>query len=258
MQYVTWNVVGGIGYITLNRPDKRNALNAQVVSELKECVSHAEHDTSCKIVVLQSNGPAFCAGADLDYIKQLRDNTFDENLQDSAHLMDLFRMIYTHPKVFISKVNGPALAGGCGLATVTDFCFASEGSTFGYTEAKIGFVPAIVMVFLLRKIGEGRTREIMLRANIFDANKAMAYGMVNEVVKADELDDEVRTFAQKLINSNSKQSMAAIKRMLTEVPEKTFTGALEYAAAFNAEMRATEDCKRGINAFLNKEKISWD
>ena len=143
-------------YLILNRPEKRNALNFELVAELKDALFQASEDESVKVIIIKGAGDAFCAGADLAYIKQLQKNTFEENLKDSDHLKELFYQIYTHNKIIISQVDGFAIAGGAGLATVCDFCFATPESTFGYSEVKIGFVPAIVMVFLLRKIGETR------------------------------------------------------------------------------------------------------
>lgn len=258
MTYIVWNVKEGVGYITLNRPDKRNALNQQVVTELKHAFDLANTDESCKVVILQSSSDTFCAGADLQYIQSLQSNSREENVADSTHLMELFYTIYTFPKVVISKVQGPAIAGGCGLATVTDYCFASDQATFGYTEVKIGFVPAIVMVFLLRKIGEGRAKEILLSGEVFNANRALDLGLINTVVDASELEDYADHFAKSIIKKSAPQSVALIKEMIAEIPQMDLNEALKYAANMNATMREKSDCKKGIHAFLNKEKISWD
>jgi len=229
-----------------------------MVADLKSAFQLASDTKECKVVVVKSTGTAFCAGADLDYLQQLQKNTFEENLEDSSSLMELFRTIYTFPKVVITEVNGPAIAGGCGLATVADYCFASSNSSFGYTEVRIGFVPAIVMVFLLRKIGEGRAKEILLSGGVFDAVRAHKLGLINEVIPEEELTNHVNGFAQKLIHKNSKTSMALVKKMIAEIPELSLDEALSYAARKNAEMRETDDCKQGISSFLNKEKPTWD
>jgi len=257
MQYVQLEVKDHIGMIILDRPSKRNALNEQVVAELKHAFKSANEDDNCKVIVLRSSGTAFCAGADLEYLQQLQQNSFDDNLQDSKHLMELLKTIYTLPKVVISMVDGPAIAGGCGLATIADYCFASTRAKFGYTEARIGFVPALVMVFLIRKIGEAKAREILLSGEIFDANRANQLGLINAVVEPDILEDYVLSFARQLIEKNSAQSMATIKEMMAAIPEKGLDEALNYAAEKNATMRETEDCRKGITSFLNKEKISW-
>jgi methylglutaconyl-CoA hydratase len=254
---VQYEVKDRVGYITLNRPEKRNALSYEMVSEIKLAFMNAEADKECKVVVIKGSGEAFCAGADLAYLQQLQTNTFDENLADSRHLMELFQFIYHSNKVVISQINGPALAGGCGLASVCDFSFATPESTFGYTEVKIGFVPAIVMVFLVRKVAEKNAREMLLTGDVFKADKALQYGLINYIIEPDELDDVVYKFAQKLCNQTSIQSVELIKEMLANVQSMDINEALEYAAQTNAKARATDDCKRGIAAFLNKEKLSW-
>lgn len=258
MTYIDWNVTDRIGYITINRPDKRNALNQQVVAELKHAFAEAKANADCKVVVLQSSSDTFCAGADLQYLQSLQTNTRAENVADSTHLMELFQTIYTFPKIVISMVNGPAIAGGCGLATVTDYCFASETSTFGYTEVRIGFVPAIVMVFLLRKIGEGRAKEILLSGEVFNAKRALDLGLINAVVDPENLEAFTTDFAKNMVKKTSSQSVSVIKEMIAEIPEMDLNEALKYAAEMNATMREKEDCKKGISAFLNKEKISWE
>ena len=247
----------GVATILLDRPEKRNALNATFVSELQQCFNHLKVDDDSKVVVVKSSGDAFCAGADLKYLQQLQANTYQENLEDSKQLMELFKTIYTFPKVVITMVDGPAIAGGCGLATVADYCFASEESSFGYTESRIGFVPAIVMVFLLRKIGEGKSKEILLSGEVFNSTRAKDLGMINTVLPGSELEAFTYDFASKLIRKSSVQSMARIKKMVSEIPEMSLQEALNYAAKQNAETRETEDCKQGIAGFLNKERISW-
>lgn len=254
---VLYEVKDRVGYITLNRPEKRNALSFELVTALKQTFKAAEADSNCKVIVLRGSGEAFCAGADLAYLQQLQKNTFDENLADSRHLMELFQFIYHSSKVVIAEVNGPALAGGCGLATVCDFAFATPESTFGYTEVKIGFVPAIVMVFLVRKVAEKTARELLLTGDVFSAEKALALNLINQVVPAASLSETVFTFATKLCKQTSAQSLALVKQMLARVQSMDVNEALEYAAQTNAKARATADCQRGISAFLNKEKLSW-
>lgn len=254
---VLYEVSNRVGYITLNRPEKRNALSFELVQQLKDALIVAERDENCKVIVLKANGDAFCAGADLAYLQQLQANTFEENLADSQHLMQLFQLIYHCKKVVIAQVQGAALAGGSGLATVCDFCFATPESTFGYTEVKIGFIPAIVMVFLVRKVTELRAKQLLLTGEVFKAEKALEYGLINQVVPSTELAQTVNAFAQQLCNQTSGQSAATIKEMLAEVQQLSLEEGLHYAANMNANARATEDCQKGIAAFLNKEKLSW-
>ena len=257
MKFVEYNASERIAIITLNRPDKRNALNYEVVSELRQAFLKAAEDEAAKVVVLRATGKVFCAGADLEYLQQLQQNTFEENLEDSNNLKDLFLQIYTLPKVVIAQVHGHAIAGGCGLATVCDFVFAVPDAGFGYTEVKIGFVPAIVKVFLLRRIGEARAKELLLTGEWIKAQKALEIGLVNRVVPPDLLEEAVQTFAMELCKSNSGQSMGITKRMIAEIQSMGLEEATAYAAKMNAQARGLEDCKKGIASFLNKEEIKW-
>ncbi|MEP2770981.1 MAG: enoyl-CoA hydratase-related protein [Fulvivirga sp.] len=257
MEFIQYEVDSRIGYITLNRPDKRNALSYDVVTELKDAFRQAEADDNVKVIVLRANGKAFCAGADLAYIQQLQKNTYEENLEDSNHLRELFEHIYTMGKVVIAQIQGHAIAGGCGLATVCDFGFTVPEAKFGYTEVRIGFIPAIVKVFLLRKIGEMKAKGLLLTGELIDAEQAKQYDLVTKVVPADQLEGTVSDFAQMLITKNSGQSMALTKQMIAEVQSMNVKEGLDHAAKMNAKARATEDCQKGIASFLNKTPIEW-
>ena len=257
MEMVKYDIRERIAYITLSRPEKRNALNAELVSQLKAAFKKAENDSSVKIVVLNAEGDVFCAGADLEYLQQLQKNSREENQRDSENLAELFNIIYTLKKVVIAAINGHAIAGGCGLAAICDISFAAPEANFGYTEVKIGFIPAIVMVFLLRKTGEGKTKELLLSGNLISAQTAMEYGLINFIVAKERLAEEVYQYARKLCDENSAQSMELTKKMIATVQEKNMGDALNYAAAMNAEARGTEDCKKGIDAFLNRQKMKW-
>lgn len=257
MSLVTYTVTNRVAFITLNRPEKRNALSHELVAELKEAFDKAAGDAAAKVIVLKANGDAFCAGADLEYLQKLQKFSFEENLQDSHHLKELFLKIYTHPKIVIAQVQGHALAGGCGLATVCDFVVSVPTAKFGYTEVKIGFIPAIVTVFLLRKLGEAKAKEMLLSGELFSADEVLQMGLINYVVNADKLEAHVQELAKKLTDGNSAESMKLTKQMIGAVPAMSIENALNYAAEMNAKARGSEDCKRGITAFLNKEKLSW-
>ena len=257
MKYITYEVQNRIGYITLNRPEKRNALSHDMVTELKEVFTMAEKDESAKVIVLKANGEAFCAGADLEYLKLLEGFSYEQNFADSTHLKELFLQIYTLKKVVIAQIQGHALAGGCGLATVCDFCFAVPEANFGYTEVRIGFVPAIVMVFLIRKIGEANARALLLSGSLCTAHEAQEMGLISEVMTEEDLALEVADFAAQIVESNSAYSMSVTKQMIAKVQSLPLEEALDFAAEMNAKARSSEDCKRGISAFLNKEKLTW-
>jgi methylglutaconyl-CoA hydratase len=246
-----------VAYLTMNRPEKRNALNFQLVAEMKAALLNAETDEHVRVVVLKANGKAFCAGADLDYLKQLQEFDFNENLKDSEHLMELFEMIYRMSMPVIAQIEGHAIAGGAGLATVCDFSFCVPEAKFGYTEVRIGFVPAIVMSFLIRKCGELRAKELLLSGDLIDAETAIGYNMINRSFEKEVIAAEVETFATHLAQQNSAQSMNLTKKMMADIQHFPIKEGLVFAARMNARARASEDCKRGIASFLNKEKIEW-
>lgn len=246
-----------IVYFTLNRPGKRNALNASLVHALKVAFQDAAHDTSIRCIVLRANGKVFSAGADLATLQQLQQNTYQDNLEDSRQLKALFELIYQHPKPVIAQVEGHAIAGGCGLATVCDFLFATPEAQFGYTEVRIGFVPAMVMVFLVRKIGEAAARRLLLSGELVSSAEAVRLGMVTEVVGQYRMAAYVRSFAGRLARNTSGEAMARTRKMLAEIAHMPLSDALEYAARENAHARATEDCQKGIKGFLNKKPVKW-
>ena len=257
MKYIEYAVQDRIAYVTLNRPEKSNALCFELVSELRVAFKAAEEDDQVKVIILKAKGDAFCGGADLEYLRELQTNSFEQNRADSDHLKDLFLQIYQLKKVVISQVHAPALAGGCGLATVCDFTFAAPEAIFGYTEVRIGFVPAIVMVFLIRKIGEGRAKQLLLGGSTLTAEEALAHGLISYIRDKDSLSRDVTEFALQLIESNSAYAMGVTKNMIAKVQALPISDALDFASEMNAKARGSEDCKRGINAFLKKERISW-
>lgn len=257
MKYIQYAVQDHIAYITLNRPEKSNALCYDLVSDLKVAFGKAEDDPGVRVIILRANGDVFCAGADLQYLQELQRSSFEQNLADSDHLKELFMQIYHLKKVVISQVHAHALAGGCGLATIADFVFAAPEANFGYTEVRIGFVPAIVMVFLLRRIGEGRARQLLLGAPIISSTEALEIGLVNFVVEQKDLPASVTEFAGQLVANNSPYAMSVTKQLISKVQSLPLEEALTLASEMNAKARGSDDCRKGINAFLNKEKIDW-
>jgi len=255
---IKYSVANRIGTITLSRPEKHNALDDVMVSELTSAFTGATRDAGVKVVLLTAEGESFCSGADLEYLQRISKYDFNQNLEDSTTLMKLFLQIHTCRKPVIALVGGPALAGGCGLATVCDFVLASrETARFGYTEVRIGFIPAIVLVFLMRRIGEGRARELVLGGQVIGAEDAFNLGLVSRVVPAMELERSGMELARDLVSKNSGSSMGLIKELMARVPGMSTNEALDYAANLNALTRMTDDCKKGIDAFLKKEKHTW-
>ena len=256
-KFVTYNCENRIGFIIMLRAEKRNALNPQLIKELKIAFETAEKDERCKVIVLQAQGKAFCAGADLKYLQSLQSFSHKENVADSLSLMQLFKQIYTLEKVVIAKIQGHAIAGGCGLASICDLSIASEDAKFGYSEVKIGFIPAIVSVFLLRKIGESKTKELLLTGKTISATEAVSIGLINQVVCKDVLDDTVYNVAEKLCYQASHQSLSNTKRLIANLQSMSLENGLDFAVEENAKIRVNEDCKKGIKSFLNNEKINW-
>lgn len=256
-QNILYQVEDRIASIKLNRPEKRNALNDSIVTELKDAFDMAEKDDNVKVVVLSGEGEAFCAGADLAYLKGLQNNSFDENLADSQHLRGLFEQIYRLDKVVIAKVTGHAIAGGAGLATVCDLVYSVPEALYGYTEVKIGFVPAIVSLFLLRKCGEAVSKDLLLTGRLISAEEAVQKNCFTGIFEASEIDAEVNKIAKKLCSQASGDSLRLTKELIGTVQELALGDGLDFAANMNAKARATKDCKAGIAAFLNKEKLLW-
>ena len=246
-----------IATITLKRPEKRNALDDVMAQAIHKALDELAQDDACKVLIVEGAGEAFCAGADLAYLQRLQNNTYEENLQDSTALMEMFKALYAFPKLTIAKVQGPAFAGGCGLVTVCDFCIASDQAQFAYTEVKIGFIPAIVSVFLSPKIGENAAKRLLLTGEVISAAQALQMQLISEVVPHAELDSHTLSFAQKMIKQTSSASIAATKLLLQQLPSNDLNTQLQMAAEANAHARASEDCKKGIQAFLNKDKLSW-
>jgi len=257
MNLIQYSTKNRIASIVLNRPDKRNALNSAMATELYEVLKMAEEDKEVKVIILKANGDAFCAGADLAYLKELSKFSFEENLEDSMNLKDMFRQIYVMKKIVIAQVEGHAIAGGAGLATVCDLVFSVPEAKFGFTEVKIGFVPAIVSIFAIRKLGESHTKNLLFSGNLISAAKAKEIGLVNFIHDKETIDNEVQNFAVDLVNTTSANSLALTKSLLNKIQNMDMEYALDYAAGLNALARGSEDCKKGISAFLNKEKIVW-
>ena len=254
---VLYTVDERIATITINRPEKRNALNPKLISELTEAFILASEDDDVKVVVLNANGGTFSAGADLEYLQQLQNNSFEENVADSNNLKKLFTTVYYLPKVVIAQVEGHAIAGGCGLATICDIIFATPESSFGYTEVKIGFVPAIVSCFLKQKVNETIAKELLLTGKIFSAAQALEYKLINFVTSSSEIHHIVTEFALSLCSDCSGNSLMITKQLITQTTNPFFEKSLEIAVQINARVREHEDFKNGIQSFLNKEKNHW-
>ena len=247
---------GAIRTITLNRPERRNAMTSRMQEELMAALEAAAASPGCAVLIITGAGEAFCAGLDLEELKTLTDKGMEEHTADARRIARLFRMLYELPIPTIAAVNGAAIAGGTGLATLCDFTLAVHEAKFGYTEVKIGFVPALVSAFLTLQIGDKRTRSLLLTGRLFTAEQAHACGLVNEVVAGESLIGRAGHLAKSLL-CNSSESMGATKRLLAEQNRMWLDAAIEAALVANAKARETADFREGISAFLEKRRPVW-
>ena len=245
----------GIATLTLNRPEKRNAITFELLEDLMAALDAAEK-SAAPVVLLTGAGKAFCAGLDLEGLKGLLGKPHEENVRDSATMAALFRRLYDFPKPTIAAVNGAAIAGGTGIATMCDFTLAVPEAKFGYTEVRIGFVPAIVSSFLVTQVGHKVARDLLLSGRLFDAAEAHRYGLVNEVVPAAQLMPRARALAQTLME-NSPSSVRAAKRLINSFIAEQLDEQIAQAVEDNARIRTTDDFREGITAFLEKRKPKW-
>ncbi len=245
----------GIATITLNRPEKRNAISFELIDDLLRAQKEVE-SSDALVLILTGAGKAFCSGMDLENLKALLGRTPEQNLKDSETMVRLFRSLYEFPKVTIAAVNGPAIAGGTGLALLCDFTLAVPVAKFGYTEVRIGFVPAIVSTFLLRQTGEKYARDLLLTGRLFDAQEAARMGLVNEVVPAESLIPRARELAAQLMQ-NSPASVRATKKLLNDHARAELDAHIGAAVRENAAIRTTADFREGISSFLEKRKPVW-
>ncbi len=245
----------GIDTITLNRPDKRNAISYELIDDLTSALARAAA-SHARVVILTGAGSAFCAGMDLENLKQLIGRSDEQNLKDSETMAGLFRALYDFPKPTIAAVNGAAIAGGTALATLCDFTLAVPEAKFGYTEVRIGFVPGIVSSYLISNVGEKRARDLLLTGRLFGAQEAHDLGLVTEIVEPDRLMHRAHELGRQLLE-NSPASLRVTKRLLSEYTKDQFDRQVARAVRDNAAIRQTADFKEGVSAFLEKRKPRW-
>lgn len=244
-----------IATITLSRPEKRNAISYELIEELLGALNELAR-SSALVLILTGEGKAFCSGMDLENLKALTGRSAEQNLKDSETMAELFRALYEFPRPTIAAVNGAAIAGGCGLATLCDFTLAVPEAKFGYTEVRIGFVPAIVSTFLLRQIGEKSARDLLLTGRIIGADEAHRIGLINEIVSGEDLMGRARALALQLLE-NSPASLLSTKRLLSDYARGDLDSQIRSAVKENAAIRATADFREGISSFLEKRKPRW-
>ena len=247
----------GLHTILLNRPEKRNALTPELMEELTQALEAAAENANVRVVLITGAGSAFCAGLDLEVLRANANASAEEARADAERIAALFKTLYALPKPTIAAVNGPAIAGGMGIATLCDFTLAVPEAKFGYTEVRIGFIPAIVSAYLRTQIGDKQARELLLTGRLIGAEEAAALGLVTRVVPEPELLREAHAVAAKLMR-NSPAAMAATKRLLARFADRHLPEDVEAAIRASVQMRAHEDFREGVSAFLEKREPKWD
>ncbi len=248
---------GSTAVFTLNRPEARNALDAELAEGLTAGFQRAGRDPSIRAIVLTGAGQAFCGGADLRVLRGLQTATVSDNLEDAARIKGMFRAVATCPKPVVAAVNGPALAGGCGLASACDVILAAPEATFGYPEVRIGFVAAVVLVFLARQVGERAAKSLLLSGRAMNAEAAVALGLAARIVPAERLKEEALQEARSL-KRGAPGALALTKELLWRTSGMTMEAALELAAQVNTFARTSPDMKEGLASFLEKRSPSWN
>jgi methylglutaconyl-CoA hydratase len=253
---ISYSVENKIAKVLLNRPEVHNAFNEVMIAELTEIFKKISEDESVRVVILTGNGKSFSAGADLNWMRKMINYSYEQNLEDSLKLAELFYLMYSLPKPIIARVNGAAIGGGTGLVVVCDIAIAAENAKFSLSEVKLGLVPACISPYVIRKVGEGKCREFFLTGERLTAERAFEAGLVNLVVPSEELDQAVQEKADQLISSGPK-ALAMCKELLKNVPGMDFEKAKTYTADMIASMRIGDEGQEGMNAFLEKRKPKW-
>jgi methylglutaconyl-CoA hydratase len=253
---ITYSFKEKVATITLNRPEVHNAFNEVMIAELTEIFEEIPKDDQVRVVVLTGEGKSFSAGADLNWMKKMINYSYEQNLDDSLKLAELFYLMYSLPKPIIARVNGAAIGGGTGLVAVCDIAIASENAKFSLSEVKLGLVPACISPYVIRKVGEGRCREFFLTGERLTARRALEAGLVNLVAPLERLDQAVQEKAAQLISSGPN-ALAMCKELLKNVPGMDFEKAKTYTADMIARMRIGDEGQEGMNAFLEKRKPKW-
>jgi methylglutaconyl-CoA hydratase len=257
MRYDTlkFELDGPIGVITLNRPEKRNAISSRMISELPAALDEAQ-SSAARAVILTGAGSAFCAGMDLDDLRAIASQSADQHLEDARVMARMFYSVFSFPRPLIAAINGPAIAGGTGIAMLADFTLAVPEAKFGYTEVRIGFLPAVVSVFLRRQVGEKIARDLLLTGRIVDAAEAHRLGLVTQIVPTGDLMTTARKLAESLA-ALSPTGLTRTKRLLVQATAEAIHRDLENAIRESADIRQTADFREGLSAFLEERAPQW-
>jgi methylglutaconyl-CoA hydratase len=256
-QFITTRRDGAVEYLTLNRPDVRNAFNEHVIEELTRWAAATAADASVRCVVLSGEGKMFCAGADVTWMSKMVSYTREENIRDAQAMARMFSALDTLPMPLIGRIHGAALGGGAGLAAVCDIVVADEGATFGFTEVKLGILPAVISPYALAKIGRSAARELFLTGMRFGANRAKEIGLVHAVVPAVQLDVTVQEYVSEVLSAGP-EGIAAAKQLIPTVWSRPAADAMDITANAIATRRVSDEGQEGMKAFLAKRKPNWN
>jgi len=255
-QTILFQPQGEVLHIYFNRPQVHSAFNATMIAELDEALARANQDKSLRVIVLSGQGKSFCAGADLNWMKEIIHYSFQQNLEESLQLAEVLYKLYDLPKPTVAMVNGTAIGGGTGFISACDIAVASEGAKFGLSEVKIGLVPAAISPYVIRRIGEAKAREYFLTGKRISAVKAREIGLINEVVPKDNLREKVNEII-KLLLSSGPEALASCKLLIQKVPQMSFEEAKNFTAQMIAQLRVSPEGQEGMSAFLEKRKPRW-
>ena len=255
-QTILFQPRGEVLHLYLNRPQVHNAFNATMIAELDEALERASQNKSLRVIVLSGQGKSFCAGADLNWMKEIIHYSFQQNLEESLQLAEVLYKLYALPKPTVAMVNGTAIGGGTGFISACDIAVASEEAKFGLSEVKIGLVPAAISPYVIRRIGEARAREYFLTGKRISAAKAWEIGLINEVVPKDELRKKVEKIIELLLSSGP-EALARCKLLIQKVPQMSFEEAKNFTAQMIAQLRVSPEGQEGMSAFLEKRKPKW-
>ena len=253
---ITFKTDDRIARVTFCRPEIHNAFNSTMISEMTDVFGKIEKDEDIRVVLLTGEGKSFCAGADLNWMRGVIKQTFDQNLAESNALAELFNKIYRCRRPVIGRINGAAIGGGTGFVAVCDMAIAARSAKFSFSEVKIGVVPACIGPYVVKKMGEGKARELFITGERMNAERAHEVGLVNKVVDDDQLDDAVDVLVKTLLSSGP-EAVAMAKKLVREVPEMTPAQFKPYTAEMIAKLRVSDEGQEGMDAFLNKRKPNW-
>ncbi len=257
LQTLLYDVENKVAKVTFNRPDVHNAFNDIMIKELSEVFDCIAENNDVRVVIVTGKGKSFCAGADLNWMRRVKDYSYEDNLKGSLKLADMFYKIYASPKPTIAQVNGVAIGGGTGFVAVCDIAIAADQAKFSFSEVKLGLIPACISPYVMKKCGEGKCREFFLTGERLTAERAHAAGLINMVVPLDELDDVVGELVKRLLSSGP-EAITKCKELLRNVAQMPFDKAREYTAEVIARLRISDEGQEGMAAFFDKRKPKWN